>query len=300
MRPAQTKPVAAVTQQSTRSSARTLLLVFVCFLLGLAVGAYRSTNRHPPTVDETAASLSEGTKAVLKTLASPVEIRFYSLLDPASTSDSLRAFAERVDQLTSDYEREAGGKIKVVHQTTRSDSAAQAAAADGIKAFNLDKGDACFLGIAVIGKDQKETLAQLSPEWESALESDLSRAIARVSTPKPAVNSAVANAAPINTGVAAEVRRIIPNLDSVSLADGKQTRRVVAFKEILEATEAMQRRVKQAEQQISQAQTNGSEAEQQAAMKQLQQVQAEQTQKLKEISAKLQDQITALEKLKSK
>jgi hypothetical protein len=282
--------------------ARTLLLVLVCFLLGLAVGAYwyyRATNRNLTNVGVAGGKLAESTKAVLKALDAPVEIRFYSLLDPLNTSDALRTFAGRVDQLLSEYEQEAGGKIKVTRQTAQSDSAAQAASSDGVRAFNLDKGDACFLGVAVVCNDQKETLGQLSPEWEAALESDLSRAIARVTAAKPATTFAATHT-PQLEAAAEEVRRSIPNLDSVSLADGKQILRAAALKEFVEATDEMQRRVKEAQQRISQAQNNGSEAEQQAALKLLQQVQAEQTEKLKQIAARSQAQIQALEQIKRK
>lgn len=288
---------------SERGQTRILLLVLVCFLLGLAVGAYwyyRATHRNLTNAGEAGSKLAESSQAVLKAMDAPVEIRFYSLLDPASTSEALRAFAGRVDQLLSAYEQEGGGKITVTRQTTLSDSIAQAAASDGIKAFNRDKGDVCFLGVAVAGNDQKETLGQLSPEWEAALESDLSRAIARVTVAKPATGLAATESPPLAAAATEQVRRSIPNLDSVSLADGKQMLRDAALKEILAATVELQRRVQEAQQRISQAQTNGSEAEQQAAVKELQQLQAEQTEKLKQIAAQSQAQIQAWEQIKRK
>jgi hypothetical protein len=284
-----------------RANARTVLLVLVFFLLGLGGGAYwyyRATSRHSTNVNEAGSTLGESTKAVLKELKTPVEIRFYGLLDPASTSDVLRNFAARVELLLSEYEQEAGGRIKVTRQTTRSDSASQAAATDGVKAFNLDKGDACFLGMAVVCNGQKETLGQLLPQWEAALESDLSRAIARVAASGPANRDAAASTPQMDAAVVAEVRRAIPNLDSVSLADGKQTLRAAAFKDIMETMDEIQRRVNEAQQRISQAQKNGSDAEQQAALKQLQQVQGEQTEKLKQWAARLEAQINALQQLK--
>lgn len=286
------------------AQARTLLLLVLAgFLLGLALGAYgyyRATNRNVTNVDEAGSILAESSKAVLKAIDAPVEIRFYSLLDPSSTSEALRMFGSRVDQLLSEYEQEAGDKIKVTRQTTPSDSAAQAASSEGIKAFNRDKGDVCFLGVAVACNGQREILGLLSPEWEVALESDLSRAIARVITAaKPAPVFTAADASSLGVVAAAEeVRRSIPNLDSVSLADGKQMIRSAALKEIMAATTEMQRRVQEVQQRISQAQTTDSEAEQQAAVKQLQQLQAEQTEKFKQIAEQSHAQIQALEKIK--
>ncbi len=280
---------------------RTLLVVLVCFLLGLAMGAYwyyRATNHTLPNIGETDPTLSESTKTVLKTLESRVNICYYSLLDPASTSDSLRAFAERVDQLLSKYEHEAGSKITVTRYAKLADAAAASAA--GVKAFNLAKGEPCFLGVAVACNDQKETMGQLSPEWEAALESDLTRAIARVTAASSARRATPTSESPPDAAVVAEVRRLIPNLGSVSLADGKQILRDAALKEIKEATDETQQRVKAAQQRISQAQTGGSEAEQQAALKQLQQVQRKQTEQIKELAARAEVRIQALEQIKSK
>ncbi|SRR6266568_1817298 len=284
-----------------QAQTRTLLLVLVFFLLGLALGAYwfyRATNPSLPNIGEIDHTLSESTRTLLKTLEAPVKIRYYSLLDPATTSDSLRAFADRVDQLLSKYEHEAGGKITVTRYAKLADAAA--ASAVGVKAFNLAEGDPCFLGVAVACNDQKETMGQLSPEWEAALESDLTRAISRVTAASPARRATPTSESPPDAAVVAEVRRLIPNLGSVSLADGKQILRDAALKEIKEATDETQQRVKEAQQRINQAQTGGSEAEQQAALKQLQQVQTEQTEQLKELAARAEVRIQALEQIKSK
>src|SRR6266567_1289808 len=280
---------------------RTLLLVLVFFLLGVALGAYwyyRATNHTLPNVGETDPTLSESSETVLKTLGTPVKIRYYSLLDPATTSDSLRAFAERVDQLLSKYEHEAGSKITVTRYAKLADAAAASAA--GVKAFNLAEGEPCFLGVTIACNGQKETMGQLSPEWEAALEADLTRAIARVTAASPASRAVPARASPPDAAVVAEVRRLIPELGSVSLEEGKQILRDAALEEIKEATDERQRRVKEAQHRITQAQNSSSTAEQQAALKQLQQVQAEQTETLKELAARAEARIQALEQIKSR
>ncbi len=286
---------------ATSGQARTVLLVLICFLLGLGAGAfwyYRASHQKATTTEDSSRGLSEGTQAILKSLAASVEVRFYSQLDPA-TSEALRDFSARVDELLSRYEQAAPDKLKVVRHTTRSDSASDAAASDGLKVFNLDKGEACYLGLAISCNGQKETLAQLSPEWEAALESDLSRAIARVAAPKPAARPVVSSPKQVDPAIIAEVKRAVPNLESVSLADATQTLRVATLKQFAEAAEAMDRAVKTAEAGIEKAQS-GSEADRQAAVKQLQQVQAEHTEKLKQITAHLQAQIAALQQMKSK
>jgi hypothetical protein len=282
------------------AQSRTTLLVLVCFILGLAIGAFwyqRATNRRSTDVVPAGVKLTEGTKAVLKALGSQVEIRFYSLLDPATTSNSLQTFARRVDQLLSEYEREADGKIKVTRFLTQSDSAATAALSDGIKVFNLNLGDACFLGMAIACNDRRETLAQLSLEWEAALESDVSRAITRVAAPGA---QAVPTTAPTETDAATiqGVKRSIPNFASVSVEEGTQILRQAALEDLKAVAKEMETQVKAAQQRLTEAQNSKSAAEQQDAIKELQNVQARQTEKLKEIAARLQDQIAALQKLK--
>jgi hypothetical protein len=239
-------------------------------------------------------ALSEATRAVLQRLGSPVEIRFYSLLDPASVGDSGREFSGRVDQLLSQYEQEAGGNIKVVRVTSISSSAAKAAEADGIRPFNMDKGDACFLGIAVVRAKQKETLSVLEPEWEQALEPDLTRAIARAAQgDPPAAFVPRVEKATIDT-----VKRLIPNLDSVSLAEGRETLRKSSLAEFRRNTEELETRRKEAEKHFLEAQAEQSEAGQEAARKDLQQIQADQLASWRRLTAASQAQMTALGQIK--
>ena len=79
-----------------------------------------------------------------------MEIRFYSVLPPGSAPESLQDFSRRVDHLLSEFQSANDGKIHVIRNSSTSEANADAAAADGIHPFNLDKGDACFLGITVV------------------------------------------------------------------------------------------------------------------------------------------------------
>jgi hypothetical protein len=246
--------------------------------------------------------LSGGTQAVLKNLGAPVEIRFYSVLDQASVSPDTFAFGERINQLLAAYQNAGGGKIVVKQFKTSAD--ANAASADGLRPFNLDKGDACYLGITLISDGHKESFPQLSPEWETALESDLSRAIARLKSTGPAQSAATAaaNAAGTPAPDAAtieSVKKALPNLETITVAQGSQLLSVSALGDYQAAAAEMEAQVKEARQRLADAQASGSEAEQQAAMKNFQQVQAAQSEKLKEIAAKLRSQINALEQIKT-
>ena len=285
-------------------SIRLVLLVATAFSLGLGAGAfflYRTVKTPGPveTVQETAVELSPGTRAVLEGLGSKVGIRYYSLLDPASVSASMQQFAARIDQLLSLYQRESNGKISVTRLNSRTNDVSSAAAADKIKPFNLDKGDPCYLGLTIVCNDQHESLPFLFPEWEQALESDITRAIARVTSVKPPPGRPV-EAPKSDLAAIEEVKRAIPDLASTSVERGSQLLRLQTLALFTAATEEMETQVKAAQQRIIEAQNSGSEADQQAAVKNLQQVQAAQSEKLKQITMRLQAQIAALEQIKAK
>jgi hypothetical protein len=240
--------------------------------------------------------LSDGTRAVLSRLNSPIELRFYSLLDPATVPARLLDFAARVNQLLASYEVASGGKITLKYLGTPSDANAAAARADGVRPFDLDTGDACYLGMAVVCGDRKEPLPQLMPEWEQALEADVSRAIARAAA-MPASRHPPPTA-PAENAAADKVRRLIPNLEATSVEEGTRILREAALERSRMAANGMAARLREAEQQLAAAREGGSEAEQQAVMEKLQWVRSDETEKLIQIAADLQDELAALKRLK--
>jgi hypothetical protein len=242
-----------------------------------------------------AEALSDASRGVLQRLDAPVEIRFYSGLDSASVSPELRAFSDRVNRLLSEFEKQAAGKIKVTRYTSLSDANAKMASADGISFFNRDKGDASFLGITVAQDGRKEVLPLLSPDWENALESDLSRAIARTYK-APATGVATV---PADNSASEQVKQILPDVNAVSAAEGTRILREAALKEYAAAASEAQRQVSEAQQRLIAAQSGASEAEQQAAMKHLQEVQQKQTEELKTLAERFQARLAAFQQLKS-
>src|SRR5689334_21299016 len=98
---------------------RMLFLALACFVAGIAVSALwlkYSQSQGPVSSNAGAESagtvaLSEATLGVLQRLNGAVVIRFYSLLDKSAVSDTVMAFANRVDQLLAAYEAAAGGKL---------------------------------------------------------------------------------------------------------------------------------------------------------------------------------------------
>ncbi|HTV42917.1 MAG TPA: Gldg family protein [Candidatus Sulfotelmatobacter sp.] len=131
-------------------------------------------------------TLSTGTKRILDSLDSRVTIRFYCTESGNSMPPQLKAYAQRVEDMLHEYERESKGHIKVEQLDPQPDSEAEdSARVDGVDGrptgpFGSDK---IYMGIAVSLLDQKFVLPWLSPDRERLLEYDLSRAIDRVTSP---------------------------------------------------------------------------------------------------------------------
>ena len=298
MNPPSTTPPRNPGSQTARASGRsTSILLLVVFLLGAVLAGVwfkygaQTTSGGP--------GLSAQTVDLLRRLNSPVEIRFYSVLPPGNAPEPLQDFSRRVDHLLSEFQAANASQIHVIRNLSTSGANADAAAADGIRAFNLDKGDACFLGITVAGAGSKETLAQLQPEWEPALPFDLARAILHV-TSAPATSVArQGQNPPISPETTNEILRLIPDVNGTSLEDGIGILRRAAVDKFSQAGAEMEKQIQAAQQHVADAQNGRSEAEQQAAMKHLQQVQFDQAEKIKAIAARLQVQISIFEQMKA-
>lgn len=278
---------------------RITALILASFVVGGVLGALliqRATR--PGPVAAQARELSDATRSALQRLETPVEIHFYDLLDPSLIASPVEALGGRVEKLLEAYRAEAGDKLKIVVQKSEpTDELQNAASADGLKPFNIEKGAACYLGIAVIGQGARETMAQLTPEWEEALEFDLTRAIARVAAARPPGQAAAAPAAVSEASLQA-VKQLIPDINAVSEEEGAKILRQAAVADFARVAQEMNTRIKAAEEAVKQAQASNSEADQQAALQQLQQAQAEQAAQLKEIAARSQAEVDAFISLK--
>jgi len=133
-------------------------------------------------------TLSAGTKAILKKLDSPVEIRFYLTQGEKEVPSQIKVYAQHVDDLLSEYKQYGGKNIKVKRLNPKPDSDAEdSAKLDGVEGQMLPNGEALYMGIAVSSVDEKVAIPFLSPDRERLLEYDLSRAISRVVSPQKAV-----------------------------------------------------------------------------------------------------------------
>jgi len=202
-----------------------------------------------------------------------------------------------VDRLLSEFQNANPAKIQVVRNVSAAETGADAATADGIQPFNLEKGEACFLGVTVANGEQKESLARLQPEWESALPSDLARAILRVAaeTPPPVVAKIV----PLTPAITNEILKLIPDINATTPEDANRIFHQDFLNQCAKAGAEMEAQINAAAQEVVKAQNDGSPADLEAARKKLSQVQIEQTEKLKDVAAHLQWQLDAFQQMKA-
>jgi ABC-type uncharacterized transport system involved in gliding motility auxiliary subunit len=140
---------------------------------------------------EKAFTLSDGTKAILGKLDTPVKIRYYCTQPENATPDTvfLKGYAKEVEDLLAEYQQAAHGKLVIQKLDPQPNSDAEdSAGLDGIEPQAVRGGEKFYLGLAVSQLDAKEAIPFLSPARERELEYDITRAISRVVTPtKPVV-----------------------------------------------------------------------------------------------------------------
>jgi ABC-type uncharacterized transport system involved in gliding motility auxiliary subunit len=130
-------------------------------------------------------TLSEGTKSILGKLDTPVQIRFYFSQSAADLDAGLRTYAQRVEDLLSEYRLYSKGKIEIKKLDPKPDSDAEDSAnLDGVEGQMTQLGgDKIYFGLAVSCVDTKAALPFISPQRERLLEYDLTRAISQVVRP---------------------------------------------------------------------------------------------------------------------
>lgn len=152
---------------------------------------------------EKAYTLSAGTRAILAKLETPVKIRFYYSQSAASSPQitGLKTYAKQVEDLLTEYQQAAKGKIILEKYDPKPDSDAEdSARLDGVTGAQLPGGEPFYLGIAVSQLDAKEAIPFCPPNREKLLEYDITRAISRVVNPeKPVIG--VMSALPVFGGV---------------------------------------------------------------------------------------------------
>ena len=242
--------------------------------------------------------LSPQTLNVLEHLNQPVFLRFYAILPNLGPGDESLSYSQRLTDLLAEVQDASGGKVQVTSFKETAETNAAAATTDGIQAYNLDKGTACFFGIALSSGDHKESLAHLQPEWEPAVQYDLIRAIQRVAVaPPPApLEPEVAKPSPATLDA---IKRLIPDPSAVTSAQASQIFHAEFMKDCAAVAADMETEVTAAQQQVNQAKNGGSADDLASAQKHLLEVELQRGDEMKQVAAELQTRLALFEQMKA-
>ncbi|MBM3858720.1 MAG: hypothetical protein FJ395_03615 [Verrucomicrobia bacterium] len=163
-----------------------VVVLVVVIAINIIAGAFKT--RVDITADKLF-TLSPGTKAILKKLDSPVEVRFYFSRSDKNLPSWAPNFARNVEDLLAEFEQNAKGNLVIKKFDPQPDSDAEDLAMnDGVERQMTANGEEFFLGLAVSLDPLRVALPALMPARERLLEYDVARAIGRVlSTNKPVV-----------------------------------------------------------------------------------------------------------------
>jgi len=167
------------------STAGVAVLLLIAIAVNLIFG--RVSTRIDLTEDKIY-TLSDGTKAILGKLDTPVQIRYYFSQSAPDLDQGLRTYAQRVEDLLAEYRLHSKGKLEIKKLDPKPDSDSEDSAnLDGVEGQMAQLGgDKIYFGLAISCLDAKVAIPFISPQRERLLEYDLSRAISQVIKPTKA------------------------------------------------------------------------------------------------------------------
>ena len=157
--------------------------VIVLFVILLAVNfIVRAIPGRADLTHGNSYTLSDGTKRILEKMPAPMKVRFYASKSETAMPVQLKTYSKRIEDLLNEYKSRSGGKLIVEKYDPAPDSDAEDSAnLDVIEAQPVNTGEKFYLGLSISHLDQRVAIAHMSPERETLLEYDLTRAISQVS-----------------------------------------------------------------------------------------------------------------------
>lgn len=185
---------AKTTHPVTRAALGVAALVAIALLANWLVALTPLGNRGADFTENKVHTLSNGTRAILTELDTPVAIRYYASRSTDYMPEELKLHMRRVDDLLKEYSSIAKGKLRIENLDPQPDTDAEDSAnLDGINGQRMNDQN-LFFGVAISCLDKTSIIPFLDPRDETMLEYHLSKAIAEVSTatkPKIGIMSAL-------------------------------------------------------------------------------------------------------------
>jgi ABC-type uncharacterized transport system involved in gliding motility auxiliary subunit len=177
-----------ITHPVTRAAFGVAALVAIAVFANWLVSLTPAGNRGMDFTEKQIHTLSDGTRAILGELDTPVVIRYYASRNTDYMPEELKLHMRRVDDLLKEYASLSKGKLRIENLDPEPDTDAEDSAnLDGINGQRMDDQNLYF-GLAVSCIDKTSVIPFLNPQEETMLEYHLSKAIAEVTTPtKPKI-----------------------------------------------------------------------------------------------------------------
>jgi ABC-type uncharacterized transport system involved in gliding motility auxiliary subunit len=177
-----------ITHPVTRSAFGVAALVAIAVLANWLVSLTPLGNRGADFTEKQIHTLSDGTKAILGELDTPVVIRYYASRSSDYMPEEIKLHMRRVDDLLKEYASLSNGKLRIENLDPEPDTDAEDSAnLDGISGQRMNDQNLYF-GLAVSCLDKTSVIPFIDPRDETMLEYHLSKAVAEVSTPvKPKI-----------------------------------------------------------------------------------------------------------------
>lgn len=171
-----------ITHPVIRASFGVAALAATAILANWLVSLTPVGNRGVDFTEKQIHTLSDGTRAILTELDTPVVIRYYASRNTDYMPEELKLHMRRVDDLLKEYASLSKGKLRIENLDPEPDTDAEDAAnLDGISGQRMDDQNLYF-GLAISCLDRNSVIPFLNPAHETMLEYHLSKAIAEVST----------------------------------------------------------------------------------------------------------------------
>ena len=161
-----------------------LVLAIILFLsFNIVINGNFKASRIDLTEDQLY-TLSDGSLNIIEALNDPLTLRFYYSDQVAQELPSLKAYAQRVQELLAEYQRASNGMIKlvVINPAPFSDNE-QRAKQYGLQGVPIEgEADPLYFGLAGSNLlDGTESISFFQPEKEDVLEYDLTKMIYKLS-----------------------------------------------------------------------------------------------------------------------
>jgi ABC-type uncharacterized transport system involved in gliding motility auxiliary subunit len=171
----------------TRAALGIAALVVIAVLANWLVSLTPLATRGADFTENKVHTLSDGTRAIVSGLDTPVVIRYYASRGTDYMPEQIKLHMRRVDDLLKEY-ASLSDKLRIEDLDPQPDTDAEDSAnLDGISGQRFDDQN-LFFGLSVTALDRTQVIPFLDPREETMLEYHLSKAIAEVSTPvKPVI-----------------------------------------------------------------------------------------------------------------